>query len=76
MFFHNGRVPTLKDALRFYVQRDTNSAWWYPKDARAKVDKHNDPPVIFSSDEFWPFGGLFWGQSYNAQIPFLPRPPL
>lgn len=45
MFFHNGRFHTLKDALRFYVQRDTNPAKWYPKDARGKVDKFNDLPV-------------------------------
>jgi cytochrome c peroxidase len=45
VFFHNGCFHTLKDALRFYVQRDTNPAKWYPKDARGKVDKFNDLPV-------------------------------
>lgn len=45
VFFHNGRFHTLKDALRFYVQRDTNPAKWYPKDAHGKVDKFNDLPV-------------------------------
>ncbi|WP_043113754.1 cytochrome c peroxidase [Solimonas soli] len=29
-FFHNGRFHTLTDALRFYVQRDTNPEKWYP----------------------------------------------
>jgi cytochrome c peroxidase len=45
VFFHNGRFHTLKDALRFYVQRDTNPDKWYPKDAHGKVDKFNDLPV-------------------------------
>ncbi|WP_259461443.1 cytochrome-c peroxidase, partial [Paraburkholderia fungorum] len=45
VFFHNGRFHTLKDALRFYVQRDTNPAKWYPKDAHGRVDKFNDLPV-------------------------------
>jgi cytochrome c peroxidase len=45
VFFHNGRFHTLKDALRFYVQRDTNPAKWYPKDAHGKVDKFNDLPI-------------------------------
>ena len=34
-FFHNGRFHSLNDALRFYVQRDTASAVWYPS---AKFD--------------------------------------
>ena len=29
-FFHNGRFHTLKDALTFYVQRDTNPEKFYP----------------------------------------------
>jgi cytochrome c peroxidase len=45
VFFHNGRFHTLKDALRFYVQRDTDPAKWYPKDRSGKVDKFNDVPV-------------------------------
>lgn len=30
VFFHNGRFHTLKEALRFYVERDTNPDEWYP----------------------------------------------
>ncbi len=30
VFFHNGRFHTLRDALRFYVERDTNPEEWYP----------------------------------------------
>jgi cytochrome c peroxidase len=43
VFFHNGRFHTLKDALRFYVQRDTNPRLWYPQ-AGTKIDKFNDLP--------------------------------
>lgn len=31
-FFHNGRFKTLKEALTFYVQRDTDPGKWYPLD--------------------------------------------
>jgi cytochrome c peroxidase len=42
VFFDNGRFHTLKGSLRFYMQRDTNPAKWYPTDAHGKVDKFND----------------------------------
>ena len=29
-FFHNGRFHTLREALRFYVRRDTDPKLWYP----------------------------------------------
>jgi cytochrome c peroxidase len=29
VFFHNGRFHTLKEAIEFYVQRDTDPAKWY-----------------------------------------------
>lgn len=41
-FFHNGRFTSLKEALTFYVQRDTNPEKWYLKaDGSADV-KFND----------------------------------
>jgi cytochrome c peroxidase len=43
VFFHNGRFHTLKDALRFYVQRDTDPRLWYPQ-AGIRIDKFNDLP--------------------------------
>lgn len=45
VFFHNGRFHTLKAALRFYVQRDTDPARWYPKRADGSVDKFDDLPA-------------------------------
>jgi cytochrome c peroxidase len=45
--FHNGRFTTLKEALTFYVQRDTNPEKWYPLKADGSVDKFNDlPPAL------------------------------
>ncbi|MBK4736416.1 cytochrome-c peroxidase [Noviherbaspirillum pedocola] len=43
-FFHNGAFHTLRDALRFYVRRDTNPEEWYPLAANGSVDKFNDLP--------------------------------
>src|SRR6185437_7816049 len=43
-FFHNGRFHTLKSALEFYVQRDTDPGRWYPK-AGFRVEKFNDLPA-------------------------------
>ncbi len=43
-FFHNGRFHTLKDALRFYVRRDTDPRLWYPTTINGKLDKFDDLP--------------------------------
>lgn len=43
-YFHNGRFATLKEALQFYVQRDTNPERWYPLNADGSVDKFDDLP--------------------------------
>jgi cytochrome c peroxidase len=44
VFFHNGRFHTLKDALRFYVRRDTDPQLWYPASPSGAVDKFDDLP--------------------------------
>ncbi len=44
-FLHNGRFHTLEDALRFYVQRDTDPGRWYPRDANGGVSKFDDLPM-------------------------------
>ncbi len=44
VFFHNGRFHTLKEALQFYVRRDTDPARWYPATGAA-VDKFDDLPA-------------------------------
>jgi cytochrome c peroxidase len=38
VFFHNGRFHSLREALRFYVERDTNPEEWYPHGERGKFD--------------------------------------
>ncbi len=45
VFFHNGRFHTLKDALRFYVRRDTDPRLWYPVDSAGVVSKFDDLPA-------------------------------
>jgi cytochrome c peroxidase len=44
VFFHNGLFRNLRDALRFYVRRDTNPDEFYPRDANGIVDKFDDLP--------------------------------
>ncbi len=44
VFFHNGVFNTLRDALRFYVRRDTNPDEFYPLDANGVVQKFDDLP--------------------------------
>jgi len=43
-FFHNGGFKTLKDALTFYVQRDTNPEKFYPLASDGSVEKFDDVP--------------------------------
>lgn len=38
-YFHNGAIKTLRDAVKFYVTRDTNPELWYPNG-----QKFNDLP--------------------------------
>jgi len=45
VFFHNGQFKTLRDALRFYVRRDTNPEEFYPVAADGTVQKFNDLPA-------------------------------
>jgi cytochrome c peroxidase len=47
VFFHNGRFHSLKEALRFYVRRDTDPQLWYPTAASGAVIKFDDlPPTL------------------------------
>lgn len=45
--FHNGRFGSLKEALTFYVQRDTQPDKWYALRADGTVDKFNDLPALW-----------------------------
>jgi cytochrome c peroxidase len=50
VFFHNGRFHTLRDALRFYVERDTDPQKWYPVEANGTVDKFDDLPLKYRAN--------------------------
>ena len=48
VFFHNGRFHTLDDALRFYVQRDTDPGKWYPHPGGPQ--RFDDLPVSYQGN--------------------------
>ena len=45
VFFHNGQIKSLRDAVAFYVSRDTHPQDWYPV-VNGKVQKFNDQPKV------------------------------
>ena len=47
VFFHNGYFKTLRDALGFYVRRDTNPGEWYPLATDGTAQKFNDLPAAY-----------------------------
>jgi len=49
VFFHNGQIKSLRDAIRFYNTRDTNPELWYPT-VRGVVQKFNDLPERFRTN--------------------------
>ncbi len=44
-YFHNGRFTDLREALTFYVQRDTNPERWYLTGSSTPDTKFNDLPA-------------------------------
>ncbi len=50
VFFHNGQITTLREAVAFYVRRDTHPQEWYPMAANGQVDKFNDMPLRYRSN--------------------------
>lgn len=50
VLFHNGRFKSLKEALMFYVQRDTAPEKWYPRNLDGSVAKFNDLPVAWRAN--------------------------
>jgi cytochrome c peroxidase len=47
VFFHNGALHSLKDVLRFYVERDLAPQKWYPYDRDGKVETYDDLPAKY-----------------------------
>jgi cytochrome c peroxidase len=50
VFFHNGHIKNLRDAVAFYVSRDTQPEQWYPRKAGKGIAKFNDLPVKYHSN--------------------------
>ena len=47
VFFHNGVLHRLEDAVRFYAERDTEPQKWYPRGANGKTQKFDDLPEAY-----------------------------
>ena len=45
VFYHNGLLTSLRDAVRFYAERDSHPERWYPRAASGAVLKFNDLPA-------------------------------
>ena len=43
-FFHNGVIKSLRDAVRFYAERDTHPERWYPKNPDGSIAIYDDIP--------------------------------
>lgn len=50
VFFHNGVMHRLEDAVRFYATRDTSPESWYPRAADGTVRKFDDLPARYASN--------------------------
>lgn len=46
VFFHNGRVHTLRDAVRFYAERDARPSRWYSRREGAVLAYDDLPPAL------------------------------
>jgi cytochrome c peroxidase len=59
VFYHNGYARTLKDAVRFYAERDTRPENWYPRGTDGAVRKFDDLPPDYRRNVEMdvPFGG-------------------
>ena len=49
-YFHNGIFNSLRDAVKFYVTRDTQPELWYPADGNGGVFKFNDLPEKYQGN--------------------------
>jgi cytochrome c peroxidase len=50
VFFHNGEVRSLEDAVRFYVERETRPEKWYPRRADGKIAMYDDLPAAYRAN--------------------------
>ncbi|WP_244191762.1 cytochrome-c peroxidase [Komagataeibacter swingsii] len=61
VFFHNGVIRSLRQAVAFYVLRDVRPWMWYPTGPDGRVLVYDDLPVRFHAN-------------INMDPPFGPRP--
>jgi cytochrome c peroxidase len=59
-FYHNGVFHSLRDAVAFYAERDTDPGKWYPTGPDGVVRKFNDLPAAYVGN-------------VNMEIPFGPK---
>jgi cytochrome c peroxidase len=60
VFFHNGVMHSLRDAVAFYASRDADPGRWYPRRADGSVDVFDDLPEPYRGNvnKAPPFGGV------------------
>jgi cytochrome c peroxidase len=46
-FYHNGIVHSLRDAVAFYAERDSDAAKWYPMKSDGTLQKFDDLPAAY-----------------------------
>jgi cytochrome c peroxidase len=74
-YFHNGRFPSLLDAIGFYVRRDTNPEQFYPLAAEGSATKFDDLPALYGGqfvvniNELGSDAGYF-GNVNTGEIPY------
>jgi cytochrome c peroxidase len=58
VFFHNGVLHSLRDAVRFYAERDTQPQKWYPRAPDGSTKIFDDLPAAYRAniDTQPPFG--------------------
>jgi cytochrome c peroxidase len=49
-FYHNGFVHDLRDAVAFYVERETRPEKWYPRRKDGAIAKYDDLPTRFHAN--------------------------
>ena len=50
VYFHNGVVHRLADAVRFYAERDTRPERWYPRAPDGTIRKYDDLPEKYRAN--------------------------
>jgi cytochrome c peroxidase len=74
-FYHNGVFHSLRDAVAFYAERDTDPGKWYPAGSDGVVRKFDDLPAAYAANvsQDPPFGGqhVLSGADVDDLVAFL-----